>query len=307
MPKPALVSNYDFHHLPVLADEVLTTLENLPLELINDGLLIDATIGGGGHSSLLLEAYPSLRLIGLDQDPVAAAVATERLAPYSSRVEIISKNFADFTPPERAVMVLADLGVSSPQLDDGARGFSFQLDGPIDMRMNPSKNITAAKLLDSCNEKELAEIIFMNGEERFSRRIARKIKQDLLKKGPYKGTNSLAYAIAGCFPNKLRYGRIHPATKTFQALRIAVNNELDALDKLLQKSPDWLIPQGLLRLISFHSLEDRKVKQAFLGDSRLERITRKPITAKQEEISKNPRSRSAKYRIARRKSSVNLL
>jgi 16S rRNA (cytosine1402-N4)-methyltransferase len=249
----------------------------------------------------LLEAHPRLRLIGLDQDPTARAAAAERLAPFGDRVQIVATNFAGYSPAEPAVAVLADLGVSSPQLDVAERGFSFRLDGPLDMRMNPATGETAAQLIERLEETELADLIYAYGEERLSRRIARRIKHDLDERGPYSGTAALAYAVAGCYPPKARRGRIHPATRTFQALRIAVNDELGVLDHLLQVAPDWLLPGGLFGVISFHSLEDRRVKTAFVTDERLQRITRKPETAAEEEQSSNPRSRSAKWRLARRR------
>ena len=285
-----------FSHVPVLADAVLDAARQIPRP---DGLLIDATLGGGGHSALLLEQHPGLRLIGLDQDATARAAAAERLAPFGDRVSIVATNFADYVPPEPAVMVLADLGVSSPQLDVAERGFSFRLDGPLDMRMDAGgAGETAAELIDRLEENELADLIYGYGEERLSRRIARRIKADLKDKGSYEGTAALAYAVAGCYPPKARRGRIHPATRTFQALRIAVNDELGVLDRLLQQAPDWLEPEGLLGIISFHSLEDRRVKTAFLRDERLKRITRKPVVATEQEEEANPRSRSAKWRVA---------
>ena len=287
-----------FSHVPVLVDAVLDAARQIPRP---DGLLIDATLGGGGHSALLLEQHPGLRLIGLDQDATARAAAAERLAPFGDRVSIVATNFADYVPPEPAVMVLADLGVSSPQLDVAERGFSFRLDGPLDMRMNAGgEGGTAAELIDRLEENELADLIYGYGEERLSRRIARRIKADLKDKGSYEGTAALAYAVAGCYPPKARRGRIHPATRTFQALRIAVNDELGVLDRLLQQAPDWLEPEGLLGIISFHSLEDRRVKTAFLRDERLQRITRKPVVATEQEEEANPRSRSAKWRVAQR-------
>ncbi len=292
----------EFPHLPVLATGVLESIGQLPEKLLNGGLIIDATLGSGGHSSQILKEHPNLNLIGLDHDPIARRAAAKRLAHFGKRVKIVGTNFADFTPPEQAVMVFADLGVSSPQLDVAKRGFSFRLNGPLDMRMNPEEGVTAAELIQSLKENDLANIIYAYGEEKFSRKIARKIKRDLKQFGPYKDTCSLAYAIAGCYPPKMRYGTIHPATRTFQALRIAVNNELEVLDRFLIKAPDWIKIDGLFSIISFHSLEDRRVKQSFLNDARLERVTRKPLQATCEEIASNPRSRSAKYRIARRKS-----
>ena len=292
-----------FQHLPVLAAPVLQGFAELAplLEARGDGLLIDCTLGGGGHSALLLEAHPCLRLIGLDQDPSARAAAAERLAPFGERVTIVPTNFADYTPAEPAVAVLADLGVSSPQLDVAERGFSFRLDGPLDMRMNPQAGETAAALIERLEENALADLIYAYGEERLSRRISRRIKHDLAAQGPYSGTAALAYAVAGCFPPKARHGRIHPATRTFQALRIAVNDELGVLDRLLSSAPDWLLPGGLFGVISFHSLEDRRVKTAFVSDERLQRVTRKAVSADAEEQEANPRSRSAKWRLARRR------
>jgi len=287
-----------FSHVPVLADAVLEAAEQLPGR---EGLLIDATLGGGGHSALLLERHPGLRLVGLDQDPTARAAAAERLAAFGDRVQIVATNFAEYKPAQTAVMVLADLGVSSPQLDVAERGFSFRLDGPLDMRMDRSGDVeTAAELIARLDENELADLIYGYGEERLSRRIARRIKNDLSEKGAYSGTAALAYAVAGCYPPKARRGRIHPATRTFQALRIAVNDELGVLDRLLEQAPDWLAAGGVLGIISFHSLEDRRVKTAFLRDERLQRITRKPLVASPEEEERNPRSRSAKLRFARR-------
>ncbi len=290
-----------FVHVPVLAAPVLEAFAGLPA----DGVLLDATVGGGGHSALLLEANPALRLIGLDQDPAALAAAAERLAPFGERVRLVATNFAAFEPPEPLVGVLADLGVSSPQLDRPERGFSFRADGPLDMRMNPAAGETAAELLDRLEESELADLLYGYGEERLSRRIARRIVERRPwsgpDAGPERGSAALAYLVAGCYPPKARHGRIHPATRTFQALRIAVNDELGVLERLLQRAPDWLRPGGLLAVISFHSLEDRRVKTAFLADGRLERITRKPRVADGAEQESNPRSRSARLRVARRR------
>jgi 16S rRNA (cytosine1402-N4)-methyltransferase len=291
-----------FPHQSVLAAEVLAAFAALPPAPDGDPpRLIDCTLGGGGHSALLLEAHGNLGLTGLDQDPTARAAAAERLAPWRERVTIVATNFAAFTPEQPVQGVLADLGVSSPQLDRAERGFSFLSEGPIDMRMNPEAGETAAALLDRLEEGELADLLYQLGEERLSRRIARRLVAERASR-PWqeRTTAELAYAIAGCHPPKARHGRIHPATRSFQALRIAVNDELGVLERLLQQAPDWLVPGGLLAIISFHSLEDRRVKQAFLEDPRLERLTRKPITATVEEVEANPRSRSAKLRLARR-------
>ena len=292
-----------FDHVPVLAAQVLasfTALEPL-LQERGGGLLIDCTLGGGGHSALLLEAHPGLKLVGLDQDPTARQAAAERLEPFGDRVSIVATNFADYQPQEPALAVMADLGVSSPQLDVAERGFSFRHDGPLDMRMNPAVGETVAELIERLDETELADLIYAYGEERLSRRIARRLKHDLAEQGSYSGTAALAYAVAGCYPPKARRGRIHPATRTFQALRIAVNDELGVLDRLLEAAPDWLLPGGLFGVISFHSLEDRRVKTAFVSDERLQRITRKAVQATAEEESRNPRSRSARLRLARRR------
>ena len=301
MPDQPSHSTEAFVHVPVLAEPLLEALATSPESPWEKGLFIDATLGGAGHSALLLDRYPQLRLIGLDQDPTARAAAQVRLEPYGGRAEIVATNFADYQPEEAADLVLADLGVSSPQLDVAARGFSFRLDGPLDMRMNPQGGgETAADLIERLEEEPLADLIYAYGEERLSRRIARRIKADLKEHGGYAGTADLAYAVAGCYPPKARRGRIRPATRTFQALRIAVNDELGVLDRLLQQAPDWLNPGGVLAIISFHSLEDRRVKTAFLQDERLARITRKPLVAAEAEEAANPRSRSAKLRLARR-------
>jgi 16S rRNA (cytosine1402-N4)-methyltransferase len=291
----------DFRHQPVLAAAVRQAFAELPPPQDRvPPLLVDATLGGGGHASLLLEDHPTLRLIGLDQDPTARAAAAERLACFGERATVVATNFADWTPPSPLVGVLADLGVSSPQLDVAGRGFSFRADGPPDMRMNPQAGETAAELIDRLEETELADLLYAFGEERLSRRIARRLVAERPWSGSGRGTADLAYAVAGCYPPRARHGRIHPATRTFQALRIAVNDELGALERLLERAPDWLVPGGILAIISFHSLEDRRVKNAFLGDPRLERITRKPLVAGDVEVEANPRSRSAKLRVARR-------
>ena len=292
----------NFNHLPIMGEEILQSLKDLPNEYTNTGLIIDSTLGGGGHSAKILENFPGIEIIGLDQDPIAREAASKKLLKFGSRVKIIPENFANFTPEKQVICVLADLGVSSPQLDEPSRGFSFRLDGPIDMRMNPQKGFSAADLISELSENDLADLIYNFGEEKRSRRIAKKIKNDLSENGSYSGTKALSYAIAGCFPPKQRYGRIHPATRTFQALRIAVNNELESLDILLKKAPDWLLENGLFIVISFHSLEDRRVKTVFKSDNRLKRITKKPLRSKTQEIELNPRSKSAKLRIASRRS-----
>ena len=291
-----------FAHLPVLADQVRQAFAALPAGAgAAPPRLIDATLGGGGHSALLLQDHPRLEVIGLDQDATARAAAAARLAPWAERLRIVATNFAAYSPAAPVQAVLADLGVSSPQLDRPERGFSFRAEGPIDMRMNPEAGESAAELLDRLEEGALADLLFQFGDERLSRRIARRLVAEReAKPWAERSTSELAYAVAGCYPPKARRGRIHPATRSFQALRIAVNDELGALERLLQRAPDWLAPGGLLAIISFHSLEDRLVKQAFLADARLERITRRPVVADPAEAEANPRCRSAKLRLARR-------
>ena len=285
----------------MLPQPVLEAFAELPAS----GVVIDATVGGGGHSALMLEAHPRWRLIGLDQDPAARSAASENLSHFGDRVELVATNFANYTPNEPVLAVLADLGVSSHQLDAPERGFSFRADGPLDMRMNSDGDgETAAALIDRLEEGKLADLLFHYGEERLSRRIARRLKAE----GPWddgeRGTAALAYAIAGCYPPRQRHGRIHAATRSFQALRIAVNDELGTLETLLNQAPDWLVEGGRLAVISFHSLEDRLVKTRFKEDERLRVISRKPLMASDEEAEDNPRARSAKLRVAERQRST---
>ena len=301
MKEGPISSSSNFNHVPVMGKEIIRSLKELPSELTKKGLIIDATIGGGGHSAQILENFPGIKIIGLDQDPMAIKAASKKLIKFGTRIEIISTNFADFSLSEQAICVLADLGVSSHQLDEPSRGFSFRLNGPIDMRMNPEEGSSAAELIETLSEQDLADLIYELGEEKRSRRIARKIKNDLSENGPYSGTQELSYAIAGCFPPKQRYGRIHPSTRTFQALRIAVNNEVGSLDSLLLKAPNWLSENGLFIVMSFHSLEDRRVKSSFKTDNRLKILSKKPLRASPEEIELNPRSKSAKLRISSKK------
>ena len=287
-----------FNHKSVMTDEIMASLEHYPL--INNNQLkgIDATLGGGGHSYHLLRKYSDLNIIGLDQDPFARKSASKKLDEFKNRIDIRASNFADFVPKEKVSFVIADLGVNSNQIDDPKRGFSFQKDGPLDMRMNPFLEVDAEKLIEALNEKDLANLIYKYGDERLSRKIARKIKMDLKENGKYSGTKELAYSIAGCFPPKQRYKKIHPATRTFQALRIAVNKEIEVLEKFLQVVPEWLLPGGIISIISFHSLEDRLVKSSFKNDQRLKNLTKKPITPSEQEVEVNKRARSGKLRIA---------
>ena len=287
-----------FNHQSVMTDEIMASLEHYPHIHNNQLKGIDATLGGGGHSYHLLRKYSDLNIIGLDQDPFARKSASKKLDEFKNRIDIKASNFAEFVPKEKVSFVIADLGVNSNQIDNPKRGFSFQKDGPLDMRMNPLLEVDAEKLIENLNEKDLANLIYKYGDERLSRKIARKIKMDLKENGKYSGTKELAYSIAGCFPPKQRYKKIHPATRTFQALRIAVNKEIDVLEKFLQVVPEWLLPGGIISIISFHSLEDRLVKSSFKNDQRLKNLTKKPITPSEQELELNKRARSGKLRIA---------
>lgn len=284
-----------FQHVPVMPGAVLTGLK-VP-DVNGSRLFLDATVGGGGHSTLLLQGDPHIRLIALDQDAIALQAAQQQLAAFGDRVTFHHTNFGEFDPGDLQFDgILADIGVSSAQLDRPERGFSFRKTAPLDMRMNQYQELTAADIVNHWDETDLANLIYTYGEERLSRRIARKI----VAQRPFQTTTELAEAIAQDVPKKYRYGRIHPATRTFQALRIAVNAELDVLKTLLTNAPDWLVPAGRLVLISFHSLEDRIVKHTFRQDDRLKIVTKKPVVATADEIVANPRSRSAKLRVAER-------
>lgn len=282
-----------FHHIPVLAEATITGLE-----IVTEGIYLDCTVGGGGHSSLILQAAEHVRLVGIDRDESAIAAASEKLAAYPEQVSFWRGNFCEYKPAPDLKFdgILADLGVSSTQFDVAERGFSFREAGELDMRMDNRQTLTAAEIINHYPEKELADIFFQLGEERLSRRIARHI----VEKRPFQTTLELANAISACVPSSYRHGRIHPATRTFQALRIAVNRELESLEKWLAIAPDWLKTGGKIAVITFHSLEDRIVKHTFREDDRLQVITKKVIIATDEEIRANPRSRSAKLRIAQR-------
>ncbi|MBF2067731.1 MAG: 16S rRNA (cytosine(1402)-N(4))-methyltransferase RsmH [Calothrix sp. C42_A2020_038] len=279
-----------FSHVPVLPQEVI---EGLGVSA--DGHYLDATVGGGGHTKLILQAAPNVKVTALDQDEDALAAAQKELVEFGERVKFVHTNFATFNyPSETFNGILADLGVSSHHLDTPERGFSFRKCAQLDMRMNQKQALTAADIVNHWDEAKLAEIFFKYGEERLSRRIARRI----IEKRPFHTTTQLADTIASAVPAKYRHGRIHPATRVFQALRIAVNDELKVLETLLEKAPHALAHGGRLVIISFHSLEDRLVKHCLRDSPLLQVITRKPIIATEEEIIKNSRSRSAKLRIA---------
>ena len=294
-------------HAPVLLNEVL-----IALQPYSGGVYIDGTVGAGGHAAAILrQAQPEGRLFGLDQDPMALALAQQQLAPFGTQVTLIHANFEQLgrLALPQVDGILLDIGVSSMQLDQNERGFSFQTDGPLDMRMNTTTGETAADLVNTLPEDELANLIYQYGEEPRSRRIAKAIVQAR----PIERTLPLAQLIAKVKPG---YSRIHPATQTFQALRIAVNDELGVLARVLPQAIALLKPGGRLAVITFHSLEDRIVKQFFKQESTdclcpteqpfctcqhhatLRLITKKPITAAESEIAVNPRARSAKLRVA---------
>ncbi|WP_432810143.1 16S rRNA (cytosine(1402)-N(4))-methyltransferase RsmH [Pantanalinema sp. GBBB05] len=282
----------EFYHVPVLHREVIAGLA-----IHAGGQYLDATVGGGGHSQLILASAPDVRVTALDQDAQAIAAAQATLAEFGERGQFHRMNFAEFDPGDlRFDGILADLGVSSAQFDFADRGFSFRQAAPLDMRMDQRQELTAAEVINHWDETKLANIFYTYGEERLSRRIARRIVADR----PFETTTQLAEAIAYSVPKSYRYGRIHPATRVFQALRIVVNRELDVLETFLDKAPTWLKPGGRLAIISFHSLEDRIVKHRLKESEILQVITKKPIVPQEDEIKENVRSRSAKLRIAER-------
>jgi 16S rRNA (cytosine1402-N4)-methyltransferase len=302
----------DYLHEPVLAREVVELLRPGP------GLLfLDGTLGGGGHAALFLEA--GARVIGMDKDPRALAAASARLARYGEAFRAVRGDFRDAANVLKALGLdgvdgaLVDLGVSSPQLDDPARGFSFRQGGPLDMRMGPEGQ-TLQELLARLDERELARLIRLYGEESFARPIARAIKR-AVEAGQAGDTAALAEVVAGAIPRKAWPHRIHPATRTFQALRIAVNDELGALARWLESLPTLVRPGGRAGAISFHSLEDRAVKEKFRALSQacicppgmpvcgcgaaasFRQVTRKAVVASEDEVARNPRARSARLRV----------
>jgi len=288
-------------HIPVMLSEVLAWLKP------ESGLrYIDATVGGGGHAEAILEeSSPDGLLLGIDRDEEALRSTRTRLHKFGRRAVLVHSDFDRISEVakekgfDNVHGIVADLGVSSRHLDAGDRGFSFMKDGPLDMRMNLSATKTAASILEQISEKELADIIFNYGEERYSRRIARYICRAREKK-PIKTTSELAALVAEAVPR--RGGKIHPATRTFQALRILVNDELGMLDRFLKQAPDLLCIGGRLVVISYHSLEDRKVKNSFRELAGLfgKVLTKKVIFPSREEIAKNTRARSAKLRVFER-------
>jgi 16S rRNA (cytosine1402-N4)-methyltransferase len=283
----------EYQHISVLSRELMTGLA-----LCENGIYLDATVGGGGHSELIL-ATPGTRVIAIDRDENAIAATQKRLHDYGDRIQFWRGNFADYDPQDQKFNgIIADFGVSSAQLDQPERGFSFRHEAPLDMRMDQRHPRTAADLINKSSEKELADIFFFYGEERRSRQIAKHI----VNCRPFSTTTQLADAIAQIMPRhktgRTRGTFIHPATRVFQGLRIAVNEELSSIEKFLAKAPLWLAPGGRIGVISFHSLEDRIAKHTLRGTECLKILTPKPICAQDDELKENPRSRSAKLRIA---------
>src|SRR5579859_714126 len=287
-------------HQPVLLKEVLGFLNVQP-----DGTYIDATLGAGGHAAEILKVLRrgTGKLLGIDCDAEAVALSRQRLRGNGEKLIVQPGNFRDIDalhaasglPP--ADGVLADLGMSSMQVDDAERGFSFNLPGPLDMRMDQETPVTAQEIVNHAGEHDLADLIFKLGEERHSRRIARAI----VKARPFRTTTELAQVVTRVIPSRAGLHHLHPATRTFMALRMAVNQELKNLEAFLSKVLSLMAPGGRLVILSFHSLEDRPVKQAFLGfkqEGRAQILTKHVVRASDEEIRQNPRSRSAKLRAA---------
>jgi 16S rRNA (cytosine1402-N4)-methyltransferase len=281
-----------FDHISVLSQELVGGLA-----VRSGGRYLDATVGAGGHSQLILQAAADVQVMAIDRDDSAIATAAANLAAYCSHVQFWHGNFADFPGFDNEFDgIIADLGVSSGQLDLPDRGFSFRHSAPLDMRMDRRQALTAAEIVNHWQEVKLANLIYKYGEERLSRRIARQIVQQR----PFQTTTELAEAIARSVPRSYRYGRIHPATRTFQALRIAVNQELSSLEAFLNRAVSLLKPEGRLGVISFHSLEDRVVKHFFREAPHLQILTKKPIVPQDNELQTNPRARSAKLRFAQK-------
>ncbi len=305
-----------FHHISVLLEESVAALQVKP-----DGVYADGTLGGGGHSALLCESLSDKgTLIGTDRDQVALGAATERLKPYSCQKYLVHRNFFEIRAVLDALGIPAidgailDLGVSSPQLDDGERGFSYHQTARLDMRMDRTAELDAWKVVNTYEEDRLADIIFRYGEERYARRIAAAIKARR-EQAPIETTTELSEIIKGAFPAAQRFGDKHPAKRTFQAIRIEVNSELEGLDQAVRDLVKVLKPGGRLAIITFHSLEDRIVKNVFADLAKgcecpkdfpvcvcgktpqVKLITRKPVIAGEKELKENNRAHSAKLRV----------
>ena len=305
----------EFHHVSVLLDECIEGLNIKP-----DGIYVDGTLGGAGHSSQIAKRLTTGMLIGIDRDPVALAAAGERLAPYSDRVKLVHSNFCEIKQVledlniEGVDGILLDLGVSSPQLDDGSRGFSYMADAPLDMRMNNEDPLTAAVVVNTWPQEELKRILYDYGEERYAPRIAAAICRHREEK-PIETTLELVDIIRSAMPAQALREKQHPAKRSFQAIRIAVNDELGSVEKVMRDAIPCLNPGGRLAIITFHSLEDRIVKNGMANAAKgctcppsfpvcvcgkkpqVKLISRKPIVSGQEELDRNPRARSAKLRV----------
>ena len=308
----------DYGHKPVLLGECLEGLQIRP-----EGVYVDGTLGRAGHSLEIVKRLTTGRLIALDRDLTAIEAARERLADYMDRVTLVHSNFSQLEQVLRELDVpladgmLFDLGVSSPQLDEAARGFSYMQDAPLDMRMDTSAALTAREIVNAWSEEELRRILFDYGEERYAPRIARAIVRRRAER-PVETTLELVECIKGAMPPQALREKQHPAKRSFQAIRIAVNGELDELPPMLDAAVRCLRPGGRLAVITFHSLEDRIVKQKLRDlatgctcppefpvcvcgkKPKMTLVNRKPITASTEELAENPRSRSAKLRVAER-------
>ncbi len=305
----------EFHHVSVLLDECIENLNIKP-----DGIYVDGTLGGAGHSSQIAKQLTTGRLIGIDRDPVALKAAGERLAPYGSRVTLVHSNFCEIASVLKELGIpgvdgiLLDLGVSSPQLDDGARGFSYMADAPLDMRMNHEDALTADTVVNTWPYEELKRILYDYGEERYAPQIASAIcrKRDL---APIRTTLELVDVIRSAMPAAALREKQHPAKRSFQAIRIAVNDELGSVEQVMRDAIPCLNPGGRLAIITFHSLEDRIVKNGMANASKgctcppsfpvcvcgkkpqVRILSRKPIVSTEEELERNPRARSAKLRV----------
>lgn len=309
----------EFHHVSVLLQETIEYLNINP-----DGVYVDCTLGGAGHSTQIVKHLsPKGRLIGIDQDQDAIRVAQDRLAPYADRVTLVNDNFHNLSQVLEDLQLEAvdglvfDLGVSSYQLDTPERGFSYQHDAPLDMRMGQANPLTAYQVVNEWSEEELNDIIWKYGEERWAKRVAQFIVQER-RNQPIETTGQLVEVIKKAIPAGARHDGPHPAKRTFQAIRIAVNNELDRFEEALKAGVEKLAPGGRVCIITFHSLEDRIAKQVLSslskscicpprlpicqcnGKRKVKVITTKPILPTSEELAANPRSRSAKLRVAQR-------
>ena len=305
----------EFHHVSVLLDECIEGLNIRP-----DGIYVDGTLGGAGHSSQIAARLTTGRLIGIDRDPIALKAAGERLAPFGDKVTLVHSNFCEIANVldnlgiDGVDGILLDLGVSSPQLDDGSRGFSYMVDAPLDMRMNNGDALTAEEVVNTWSYEELRRILFDYGEERYAPQIAANICR-IRETKPIKTTLELVDVIRGAMPAAALREKQHPAKRSFQAIRIAVNDELGAVRQVMEAAVPKLNPGGRLAIITFHSLEDRIVKNGMADAAKgcicppnfpvcvcgkkpaVKLVTRKPIVSGDEELERNPRARSAKLRV----------